>query len=246
MSIEREFYDEIREKKLLVSSAKHKKNGSKSKKCSLPSDHITQAQWKKMNGGVTVYQLNKPIEWSEFRELPLAIQQEYIATLKERYGMTLKDLSKMFGVRRGIVLAYFAGQNFPVISSVGYYLRGEALAAWKEFLDQGLPLVGADVADEEDEVFMDETEPEKPSSKMNVAKVRLEFNGLIDPNEIANSLRAILGSDCEGRVEIVCDFTEGGVKENVNRKGWPNSISRPYSRCVRFDGRAFVPCSGRC
>ena len=61
------FDSEVRERKRLVSSARHKKNGSKSKRCSLPSDHLTERQWKARCGEIMEYKLSSPVPWAEFK-----------------------------------------------------------------------------------------------------------------------------------------------------------------------------------
>lgn len=56
-----DFEKEVREKKSIASGARHRVNGSKSKRCTLPSDYLTPAQRKKLNGEVYTVNLNKPI-----------------------------------------------------------------------------------------------------------------------------------------------------------------------------------------
>lgn len=93
-----EFYQEVNEKKQAARSARYKKNGCRSKKCSLPSDHMTQKQWKERNGRVMTYQLNVPMRWSEFKKLPSNIQKMYIERLAMKYSIGTKELAEMFGV----------------------------------------------------------------------------------------------------------------------------------------------------
>ena len=69
------FDSEVRERKRLVSSARHKKNGSKSKRCSLPSDHLTERQWKARCGEIMEYKLSSPVPWAEFKRYPRDIQE---------------------------------------------------------------------------------------------------------------------------------------------------------------------------
>ena len=86
------------QRKRLASQAKYRKRGSKSKKCTLPSDRLTNKQWKERCGPVVSFNFNKPIEWDRFKKLPVAVQSEYITNLQKRFGATAVDLGNMFGV----------------------------------------------------------------------------------------------------------------------------------------------------
>lgn len=48
------------QKKQLAQQARHRKRGSKSRKCSLPSDNLTKKQWKERNGKTLSINLNQP------------------------------------------------------------------------------------------------------------------------------------------------------------------------------------------
>lgn len=93
-----EFHAEIAEKKKLTSGSRHKKNGVKSKKCTLPSDHLTPAQIKKLSGEVYTLQLNKPMRFEEFKALPVSLQQEYISHLQKTFDVGLTALATMLHV----------------------------------------------------------------------------------------------------------------------------------------------------
>jgi hypothetical protein len=114
--------------------AYNKKGGSKSKKCSLPSDKMTQKEWKKMNGPVVSYNMNKPVSWKEFKLWPDDIQREYLQLLMEKYSVGTPELSKMFGVsdkqmqdrRKKIGLAAKRGGKRPPILPEWWVFLGEA------------------------------------------------------------------------------------------------------------------------
>ena len=52
--------EDIKKKKQAGSGYRYKKNGSKSKKCSLPSDHLSKKEIEKMNGECKVYNGYRP------------------------------------------------------------------------------------------------------------------------------------------------------------------------------------------
>ena len=94
----KDFDYEVRQRKQLAQQARHKKNGSKSKKCSLPSDRLTAKQWKERNGEVMTYDLSKPMGWLQFKQLPADIQHEYINKLIAEYDASQSFFAKMFGI----------------------------------------------------------------------------------------------------------------------------------------------------
>ena len=90
--------EDIKEKKRTGSGYRYKKNGSKSKKCSLPSDHLSKKEIEKMNGECKVYNLNKPMNYSNFCAMPVDLQIKYLETLRVKFGANQTDISKMMGV----------------------------------------------------------------------------------------------------------------------------------------------------
>ena len=64
------------QRKRIAQQAKYRKCGSKSKKCSMSTDHMTQKQWKERNGKVVTVNLNQPITWDDFKALTASMQEE--------------------------------------------------------------------------------------------------------------------------------------------------------------------------
>lgn len=79
------FYETVNERKALNASARRRVNGSHSKKCSLPSDNLTAAQRKKLDGPCVSYSLRKPISWADFRDMPLDLQNRYLEWLQNEF-----------------------------------------------------------------------------------------------------------------------------------------------------------------
>lgn len=90
-------YDAM-QKKRIAAGARHMKRGSRSKRCSLPSDHLTPAQLKRRNGPVSTYKLDAPIRWDDFKAMPVDLQKQYLTNLVETYGATNEMLGDMFYV----------------------------------------------------------------------------------------------------------------------------------------------------
>ena len=90
-------YDAL-QKKRIAAGARHMKRGSRSKRCSLPSDHLTSAQLKRRNGPVSTYKLDEPMRWDDFKAMPVDLQKKYLTNLVETYGATNEMLGDMFYV----------------------------------------------------------------------------------------------------------------------------------------------------
>ena len=88
-------YDAM-QKKRIARGASHMKRGSKSKKCTFPSDYLTAAQKRRLNGPVSTYKLDEPMEWESFKAMPEDLQKKYILGLQENYGANDEMIGKMF------------------------------------------------------------------------------------------------------------------------------------------------------
>lgn len=93
-----DFDFENREKKIIAGSAYRKKSGRNSRKCSLPSDLLTESQKRKQNGPVVSVKLGKPMGWAEFRLLNDDLKLEYLNSLNPGWHPNLSMLAEMFGV----------------------------------------------------------------------------------------------------------------------------------------------------
>lgn len=87
-------YDAM-QKKRIARGASHMKHGSK--KCTLPSDYLTAAQKRRLNGPVSTYKLDEPMSWESFKAMPEDLQKKYILNLQETYQANDKMVGKMFG-----------------------------------------------------------------------------------------------------------------------------------------------------
>lgn len=88
-------YDAM-QKKRIARGASHMKHNRKG--CSLPSDYLTAAQKRRLNGPVSTYKLDEPMNWESFKAMPEDLQKKYILNLQETYQANNDMLGKMFGV----------------------------------------------------------------------------------------------------------------------------------------------------
>lgn len=93
-----DFDYDVLQKKRIASGARHMKRGSRSKRCSLPSDNLTPAQLKRRNGPVSTYKLDAPMRWDDFRAMPEDLQKQYLTNLVETYNVSIFKIADMLGV----------------------------------------------------------------------------------------------------------------------------------------------------
>ena len=204
-----DFEFDCMKKKQLAGQAKYRKRGSKSKKCSLPSDGMTNKQWKERCGPVITYNPNKPMVWEDFKKLPDHIQAEYITNLQHKFGVTAVDLGKMFGVQPLTVRKHADANNLGVEFPRGHAMSAAKKAEWDKFVcpEQDEP---AFLDDECEEWPVEEPVNEMPApaqpEAMKMKNFSLRFSGNIDVNMIANSLKWILGESPNGELEIICNL----------------------------------------
>ena len=101
------------EKKRLARNAKYQKKGSRSKKCTLPGDFLTNAEKAKLSTTVVDVNLKKKMRKEDFTKLSPEIQKEYLEWLRDEFGATSAMISKeMFGYSDAW-LAIYTGKNAP-------------------------------------------------------------------------------------------------------------------------------------
>ena len=128
--VENTFKDSVRERKSLVASARHRVCGSKSKRCSLPSDNLTPAQRNKLNGEVRVYTINKPMTWEQFTAMPKDLRQAHLDFVQRFFDVSVSYIGeKEFGLSRNSLNNYARREELRVISRKG----GKSSEAMNEF-----------------------------------------------------------------------------------------------------------------
>lgn len=199
-------------KKRLARNDAHKKRGSKSRKCSLPSDHLTPKQWRERCGAVMSVCLNRPVSWSDFKLLSRDLQEEYIRGLLDTYHINTTSLAEMFGLNVSTIRRYFAERNLNIKFRVGNSMNAEQRAQWENFLSCGAAeqseaapetpvMEGPEPQEEREEQTEADSDAETPSK---MTEFSMTFSGKIDPLMIANSLLGIIGMDAVGEIRVTC------------------------------------------
>ena len=158
-------YDAL-QKKRIAAGARHMKRGSRSKRCSLPSDNLTPAQLKRRNGPVSTYKLDEPMRWDDFKSMPVDLQKKYLTNLVETYGATNEMLGDMFYVHPTYVGAM--KKALGVVSHNPHRVIGEK----KAIRDQMWAAFCNGVVGGGDAVKETPKEPPKEPKKMETLPVR--------------------------------------------------------------------------
>lgn len=104
-------YDCLQKKRIAQSA---KKRVGLRKGCILPSDHLTPAQKKKLNGDVISVNLNKPISYKYFKVLSEDMQTMYYNHLVDEFGVFKADIAKMFGVGNNTLSMYLKKRGLSI------------------------------------------------------------------------------------------------------------------------------------
>lgn len=72
-------YDIVQKKRVARGAFAHvnRKRG----KCRLPSDYLTAAQKREMNGEMKTYNITRPMPWGDFKAMPDDIKREYLRNM---------------------------------------------------------------------------------------------------------------------------------------------------------------------
>lgn len=110
--VEYVFRQDIREKKSIGRGIYHKKNGSKSKKCTLPSDYLTRKEKNKMNSEVSNWSMQRLYPYAEFKQMPKDLQAEYVTGLVNKYNITVSVIAKeLFNITDTCFRKYMLREN---------------------------------------------------------------------------------------------------------------------------------------
>ncbi len=96
-----EFVTDLREKKSIARSARGRKThcgmGGRVK---LPSDNMTNKEWKAMNGKVESYRLNEPMTYEEFKKMPDDLKIAYVKALVKKFNVPMSRIAEMLGTKQ--------------------------------------------------------------------------------------------------------------------------------------------------
>ena len=204
--------EDIKEKKQAGRGYRYKKNGSKSKKCSLPSDNLSKKELNKMNGECKVYNLNKPMSYSNFCAMPVDLQIKYLEMLRDKFGANQTEISKMMNVAPSTLAShrYKFLNNKPIFPSSNRPRLDKD--AWNRFIN-GEEAENAVEAEPDEEVLGDTCGTDNSTEttylpysqviqKADIVNGSMNLKGKAD--DIFRKMTDILG--CENEYEIYVCF----------------------------------------
>jgi len=124
-----DFEYDIKQRKALSRSAFAKKNGSKSKKCTLPSDRLTEAQIRRLSGPVITYNLSKPMSYDTYKTLPYSVRKEYLEKLTGEFNASSRKICAMMHTSQYSVERELKQLGIPTGGPHRYMTQAQA-AAW--------------------------------------------------------------------------------------------------------------------
>lgn len=219
-------------KKNIARSATKKKCGSKSKKCSLPSDSLTKKQWNERCGDIMSYRIGAPMTWKEFCNLPKDIKEEYANNLVMNYSANANDLARMFGVSTATIFRLVKNESLNIKFPRGRRSPGSGIGSFGDFLGMNsataenneqkhiddviyVETPSKDEGSNNDEVCANAVNTDKSActsdteiEKMCLKKFTLNFSGAINVDMIANSLRYIIGNGSNATIDIICELSQ--------------------------------------
>ena len=174
-------------KKQVAHSAARRKNGSRSKRCTLPSDTMTEAQKKKLNGRVVTYYMNRPMTWADFKTMPEDLKKQYLDFLVSEFDAGSKQISQMFGIAGGTLTKYIpAGFSFRK----AHRMDKSKVEAWERFLAGETPQAEEVPAQPEEPAPAEQELPAEEN--VTFLNVTLNFKGgEINPDLMADAITVL-------------------------------------------------------
>lgn len=203
-----EFEYDCYRKKTVAHSAARRKGGSKSKKCSLPSDHMTQKQWNERCGQVMSYNIGRPMAWAEFSQLPKDLKEEYMNNLIEKYNANARTMAEVFGVSVATVFRVVKTDGLNVTFLKGKHPTREKYEAFRKFMD-GESGLDEEVAVDNIEAIEEQSDVVDPvgeAQKTKLDSFTMNFSGEINVDMLSNSLRYILSGSKAAKIQIICEL----------------------------------------
>lgn len=203
------FLSDVREKKSSGRGAYHRRRGSKTKHVSLPSDHMTEAEWKRRNGKVTTYQLGAPMTWEEFRKMPRDLREQYVRLLHKRYGVSRAVLAEAFGVSDSGLRRFLIDCDLSDIFRSGSKMRQADKEAFLTFWTGDAAPAEEPADDPEDGAG---GSPQQPFA---MSSFTLRFTGPYSADHLANSLRRMVPEGAMVSIVVECRLGEDNGREEA-------------------------------
>ena len=168
-----DFDYDVKEKKALIASARKRKSGIYSKKCTLPSEYLTKKEKEKMNGEVKSYDLKKFITYEELCTIPVDIQAEYLHRLQDKYAVNIKNIAEAMDIHPSTLSHHCIITNIKLtrrpkkdrLAKMDEWMAFCGMNAYPTYPDKGqmtiVPPEEEDPKEDSFDVYMNESIPEE-------------------------------------------------------------------------------------
>ena len=168
---------------------------------------MTQREWIERNGPVMSYNLRKPMSWEQFTNENLGndVKEEYLNGLIGQFSVNQRILAEMFGISVATLSRTIKRLGLNINFVKGKFPNEEQMAAYEAFLNPEVEQEELEPQEEYD-TAIDESEAQEPTQKAvtSMTEFSIKFQGVLDIDTVANSLKMILGRHAEGEIEIIC------------------------------------------
>lgn len=185
--------DSIEKKRIAASAHKQRSHCGKGGSVKFPCDFMSKKELRAMNGPVEEFNLNKPMSWEEFKDLPDDLKITYIKKLREKFSIPNTAIAEMFGIHSATLCGYLKCLGLGVGKHAGGSVRNwdkDGFAKWCGVAD-----------DTEAETVESESKPEvevvqessKPCCETHILVPKtgeLNFEGDLD--DILRTVRMVL------------------------------------------------------
>lgn len=149
-----------RERKSIAASARRRKTHNGKSGCTLPHENMSRKELLAMNGEVKEYNLSKPMDWKEFKALPMNLQEAYIYQLVKKYDISVRSFTRMLKVSQPTISAYMKERqtlkrlfNSTTANNATRLSKTEAFFRWAGVIEE------EEVKEEPTDAVIDQIEP---------------------------------------------------------------------------------------
>lgn len=178
-----DFDYDAKEKKRIANNA-HRMNRTKPG-CHLPSDNLTEAQIRKKHGEVFSMNINKPMTYEEWKQLPKDMKELYYNSIVDRFGVGLNRIAKMMQCDYKALYGHIKSHKLDIkrVKKGGVGAKSES---WNAFCE-GIKVqeVPVNIEAPEEKVIVEE------KKRVPIMSYHLHFNGVQSWEEVLQMLETM-------------------------------------------------------
>lgn len=134
-----DFDADVKVKKAIASGAKHRKSGSKSKKCTLPSDNLTIKEKNALNGETHTLKLDHAYAIEALSVFSKQTQRDYLIYLSKNVCATFEDFCEFFNLTESQMKNYMFSVSFKYKTEDSNSVNTPVYTAAKNIRQEDIP-----------------------------------------------------------------------------------------------------------